>query len=1396
VGRRGDERLRATILARGGAASGGNGGFVEVSGKEVLSFLGLVDAGASNGKNGTLLLDPYDHEIDVGNYAAIVAALNNDVDVIVSTDMVNATPGVGNITISHDLNWTGTGILTLAAANDIYINAELHGVNGGLTLSAGNEITPNADGHVNVGRFELLQGHWVQNAGGDALAGFLAADFRITGGSFLRVKDGDGNADGYEIVDVYGLQGIGSSADFLDKLFFLVNNIDATGAATWNDGKGFKPIAGPFVGEFDGQGHTIDGLTIRPNDSITNAIGLFGMIGQSGSDVGHVHHVTFVNATVEANPSLSFGIQSIGILAGINAGEIDHVTVGGTIDTGAKAGVVVGGLVGMNAWISNTNTTLAGSISDSSSSAVITVGDGELCLTTCSVGHNFAGGLVGINPGTIENSFATGNVIVGSNSNAGGLVGANQRLFGTTNDVQPTIQNSYAIGNVSSDGVNVQLGGLVGVNHGDYYDQDNSGWIVDSRASGDVIATAAVNNVDCLVSPTNCQYANVGGLVGMNRGTITGTDPPVIGFYGPAFGSGTYATGAVHVGSNGNAGGLVGYNEGLIEHAKATGAVTGDAGAPGIPGDVGGTTLGGLVGVNLGEIEDSSATGTVGALGVANLTVGGLAGASPGWIYDSWASGAVMAGNYSVAGGLAGESAPFDSVACPNCIRGVAFNNLGWIWESTASGAVTVGDISVAGGLVGFSGSIFDSIADGNVLGGIDSILGGLAGVIPTWTFVEDSIANGSVTGGSNSWIGGFAGVNAGMVFADLTASTPSGSTGAVQGDSNSVIGGFVGLNIGGIFGASPATSSDVTATGTGNIVGGLVGANFGLIMGADAYGDVNASVPDNTVGSLAGANGAIANVMPFQVPGSTFPFGQITSSTGYGTVNYPSSGPQVGSTSLAALPTPPAVLNACNDALCQILKNPALIPSLDIPEDLLGFLIFLSFLDPPPPDNNPPIVLASLDQPGPPGPPPPGPNPPIGPNGTIQNAVPGQPTFTPPPLPRRTVMGLGGETVSGMPPLNETRFVPNQVLLHMNINLPTDQLVAAAQRLGIRILTNDPLTNLGQRLINLQLPPGMTVRQAIRLMEQNSNFPLATINGVYTTTQPAAAAPRGDPAQYTIGKLGLDRAHQVATGRGVTIAVIDSEVDKKHGELQGAVAEELNALGAKEAPHSHGTAMAGAIASRDRLLGVAPDAKILAVRAFGEGANTAEGTTVTIIKGIEWAVSQGAKVINMSFAGPRDPSLERALKAARDRGVVLIAAAGNAGPKSPPLYPAADPNVIAVTATDSRDRIFRGANQGPQVSVAAPGVEILAPAPDAAYQMSTGTSIATAHVSGVVALLLERDPNLKPADVRRILEETATGLGPRGKNTQFGWGLVNPGKALEVVTARVKTSGATVGGR
>jgi subtilisin family serine protease len=281
-----------------------------------------------------------------------------------------------------------------------------------------------------------------------------------------------------------------------------------------------------------------------------------------------------------------------------------------------------------------------------------------------------------------------------------------------------------------------------------------------------------------------------------------------------------------------------------------------------------------------------------------------------------------------------------------------------------------------------------------------------------------------------------------------------------------------------------------------------------------------------------------------------------------------------------------------------------------------------------------------------------------------------------------------------------------------------------------------------------------------------------------------------GDPAQYALAKLRLPEAHTLAHGANVTIAVIDSGIDVKHPELAGSIAASFDALGSKQGPHVHGTGIAGAIVAHARLMGSAPAAKILAIRAFGVAQNGAESTSFVIVKSLDYAASHGAQIINMSFAGPKDALIERGLAAVAAKGIVTVAAAGNAGAKSPPLYPAANENVIAVSATDAQDRLFSASNRGFYVAVAAPGVDIFLPAPDEKYQMTSGTSFSAAYVSGILALALERNPALKPDEVRAILTKTARDLGVPGRDDLFGAGEAD---AYAAVTAAVATPAVPV---
>ena len=279
--------------------------------------------------------------------------------------------------------------------------------------------------------------------------------------------------------------------------------------------------------------------------------------------------------------------------------------------------------------------------------------------------------------------------------------------------------------------------------------------------------------------------------------------------------------------------------------------------------------------------------------------------------------------------------------------------------------------------------------------------------------------------------------------------------------------------------------------------------------------------------------------------------------------------------------------------------------------------------------------------------------------------------------LPVRPFPGDAG--FSGVPPSGEARFVSNEMVVHVGADVSPQALNAAAQRLGLTAIGSRDLSLSGGRLMHFRLPDGRPVADAVRALEAEK-LGIAQPNYVFQLQQDARAAVpfRGDPAQYVVDKLHLLNAHGIASGTNVPVAIIDSRVDTAHPDLAGSIAGQFDAVTAADKPDEHGTGMTGAIVAHGRLLGVAPQARILAIHAFSPDAqHPQQATTQSIVAGIDWAIAKGARIINMSFAGPYDPLLQLALKKAHDKGVVLIAAAGNMGPQSPPLYPAADDNVI-----------------------------------------------------------------------------------------------------------------------
>jgi Subtilase family len=365
--------------------------------------------------------------------------------------------------------------------------------------------------------------------------------------------------------------------------------------------------------------------------------------------------------------------------------------------------------------------------------------------------------------------------------------------------------------------------------------------------------------------------------------------------------------------------------------------------------------------------------------------------------------------------------------------------------------------------------------------------------------------------------------------------------------------------------------------------------------------------------------------------------------------------------------------------------------------------------------------------------------------------------------------------------------FVPNEVLLVFRPGTTAQDRARFGQSQQLTELESVQFGLTGIIIGRWHIDTNRSVRDTLlRLSRGRDGISQAQANLYYFGTQAQqdgsqnAQPAQADPAQYVVSKMHLREAHRLTNGDDVLVAVIDSRIDTEHPDLAGVFAGEYNALGTPGPAHVHGTGMAGAIAAHSKLLGVAPKVKLLAVRAFSGEKESAQGTTFNILKGVDWAAGKGARIINMSFAGPPDPMLRTMMTKAHAKGIVLIAAVGNAGPRSPPLYPAADPGVIGVTATDANDKLLAVANRGSQVTVAAPGVQVLEPAPNGTYQVTTGTSVAAAHATGVAALLLARKPDLSPAEVRSLLMRSARHV--PGKKTDIGAGVIDALRAINAI--------------
>lgn len=335
--------------------------------------------------------------------------------------------------------------------------------------------------------------------------------------------------------------------------------------------------------------------------------------------------------------------------------------------------------------------------------------------------------------------------------------------------------------------------------------------------------------------------------------------------------------------------------------------------------------------------------------------------------------------------------------------------------------------------------------------------------------------------------------------------------------------------------------------------------------------------------------------------------------------------------------------------------------------------------------------------------------------------------------------------------------------------------------KIGTKVIRSIP--SLGYDVI--QLNKGTNLEKAVSYYAQQKGVKSVSPSYVYHSFGTKTDPKKQD--MYHLNLLQIDKALQLAGKNDVKVAVIDSGVDFKHPDLKSQVLPPYNAAAPANTsyPGDHGTHVAGIIgAAKDNGIGghgINPKAKLLPIDVFNgkDGAND-----FVIAQGILYAIEQGADVINMSLGGyGESPLMEEAVQKAIEKGVTIVAAAGNESTDNY-SFPASYEGVISVGSTNDRNKLSSYSNYGPSVDLVAPGEDVYSTVHDekkgSSFVKFSGTSMASPVVAGVASLLKSKYPDLKPFEIEAILEKTAKDLGETGYDLTYGHGLVDPVDALQ----------------
>lgn len=384
-------------------------------------------------------------------------------------------------------------------------------------------------------------------------------------------------------------------------------------------------------------------------------------------------------------------------------------------------------------------------------------------------------------------------------------------------------------------------------------------------------------------------------------------------------------------------------------------------------------------------------------------------------------------------------------------------------------------------------------------------------------------------------------------------------------------------------------------------------------------------------------------------------------------------------------------------------------------------------------------------------------------------------------------MMGLSTWGTAHAQAAEPTEWAKGRILVAPKAGLPAAAFDKIIKEHGAK--SSRKLDGLNVHLVELPIQMHGREQALVQALARNPHVKFAEVDGAIAMQQIPA-----DPyftSAWHLPKIQAPAAWDVATGAGITIAILDGGVESTHPDLAGHTVPGWNFYNNTSNTsdvNGHGTRVAGTAAAMGNnsigVTGGAWNAKIMPMRISDTYGNITYYSIVA--NALVWAADHGARVANMSYIVSNVSTIQSAAQYMRNRGGVVVASAGNTG-----LY-MSSPNtstIITVAATDSANLRTSWSAYGPIVDVTAPGVGIWTTNVGAGYGAYSGTSYSSPLTAGVVALILSANPALQPAQVDSILTSTATDLGAVGRDDYYGAGLINASKAVAAAKAMASTS-------